>query len=432
MRGLFHEDQSDFGEDQDGFDEEDDQENQFDYYNDGLMKRKLSDLTNIENEHYNNQQQQQRLDRNENSPTFSENETNRHLSLETNNRIESTSSFNLNDLFSDGNNHHGPMRSMISNQSDTDQRLLSSTINQSSNSFNLLRGSKKVRFKGNEKENILDYYPETVENDIDYDEEGVEGDDNDDHEDVDPSDDDPSDDDDGIGEDLFYDPNEDEKNQKWMDKQKFSNYYRHFIARLKEEDKEEKDSLRNRKDRQTNPASSSSSNDHNRSSRKSNRTTAAINDVKLNCPCCLSLLCLDCQRHEIYKTQYRAMFVVNCRIDFQKRLIYRNKSREEKKKRFRNLRKRKNQKSRRDIESIDTNNGANMELESNPQISERFISNLLYADNDGDGSYRENQQQQPITMKDVYYAVHCDVCNTEVAVYDHDEVYHFHSVIDSI
>ncbi|UXI16778.1 39S ribosomal protein [Sarcoptes scabiei] len=341
MRGLFHEDQSDFGEDQDGFDEEDDQENQFDYYNDGLMKRKLSDLTNIENEHYNNQQQQQRLDRNENSPTFSANERNRHLSLETNNRIESTSSFNLNDLFSDGNNHHGPMRSMISNQSDTDQRLLSSTINQSSNSFNLLRG-------------------------------------------------------------------------------------------LKEEDKEEKDSLRNRKDRQTNPASSSSSNDHNRSSRKSNRTTAAINDVKLNCPCCLSLLCLDCQRHEIYKTQYRAMFVVNCRIDFQKRLIYRNKSREEKKKRFRNLRKRKNQKSRRDIESIDTNNGANMELESNPQISERFISNLLYADNDGDGSYRENQQQQPITMKDVYYAVHCDVCNTEVAVYDHDEVYHFHSVIDSI
>ncbi|KAF7487768.1 E2F-associated phosphoprotein [Sarcoptes scabiei] len=337
MRGLFHEDQSDFGEDQDGFDEEDDQENQFDYYNDGLMKRKLSDLTNIENEHYNNQQQQQRLDRNENSPTFSENETNRHLSLETNNRIESTSSFNLNDLFSDGNNHHGPMRSMISNQSDTDQRLLSSTINQSSNSFNLLRGSKKVRFKGNEKENIFDYYPETVENDIDYDEEGVEGDDNDDHEDVDPSDDDPSDDDDGI-------------------------------ARLKEEDKEEKDSLRNRKDRQTNPASSSSSNDHNRSSRKSNRTTAAINDVKLNCPCCLSLLCLDCQRHEIYKTQYRAI----------------------------------------------------------------FISNLLYADNDGDGSYRENQQQQPITMKDVYYAVHCDVCNTEVAVYDHDEVYHFHSVIDSI
>ena len=31
----------------------------------------------------------------------------------------------------------------------------------------------------------------------------------------------------------------------------------------------------------------------------------------------LSVLCLDCQRHELYKTQYRAMFVHrnSCRVD---------------------------------------------------------------------------------------------------------------------
>merc|ERR1712013_957384 len=34
-------------------------------------------------------------------------------------------------------------------------------------------------------------------------------------------------------------------------------------------------------------------------------------DAMLNCPACLSTVCLDCQRHEKYKTQYRAMFVLS-------------------------------------------------------------------------------------------------------------------------
>lgn len=28
-------------------------------------------------------------------------------------------------------------------------------------------------------------------------------------------------------------------------------------------------------------------------------------DAVLNCPSCMTLLCLDCQRHQDYKTQYR-------------------------------------------------------------------------------------------------------------------------------
>lgn len=39
-------------------------------------------------------------------------------------------------------------------------------------------------------------------------------------------------------------------------------------------------------------------------------------DAVLNCSLCFSLLTVDCQRHEVYKTQYRAMFVTNCRICF--------------------------------------------------------------------------------------------------------------------
>lgn len=49
-------------------------------------------------------------------------------------------------------------------------------------------------------------------------------------------------------------------------------------------------------------------------------------DAVLNCPCCFSLLCMDCQRHEFYKHQYRAMFALNCMINENEFLIY-NKNR---------------------------------------------------------------------------------------------------------
>ena len=37
-------------------------------------------------------------------------------------------------------------------------------------------------------------------------------------------------------------------------------------------------------------------------------------DAVLNCPCCFTTLCMDCQRHERYKQQFRAMFFVNCTV----------------------------------------------------------------------------------------------------------------------
>uniref|UniRef100_A0A1I7WC36 Transmembrane protein n=1 Tax=Heterorhabditis bacteriophora TaxID=37862 RepID=A0A1I7WC36_HETBA len=38
-------------------------------------------------------------------------------------------------------------------------------------------------------------------------------------------------------------------------------------------------------------------------------------DAVLSCPGCMILLTRDCQRHEIYNDQYRAMFVENCKVD---------------------------------------------------------------------------------------------------------------------
>jgi len=40
-----------------------------------------------------------------------------------------------------------------------------------------------------------------------------------------------------------------------------------------------------------------------------------VSDAVLSCPACFTNLCFDCQRHDVYKTQYRAMFVQNCRVD---------------------------------------------------------------------------------------------------------------------
>ncbi|KAJ8662233.1 hypothetical protein O0I10_001926 [Lichtheimia ornata] len=40
----------------------------------------------------------------------------------------------------------------------------------------------------------------------------------------------------------------------------------------------------------------------------------AQTDAVLTCPMCFSPLSYNCQRHERYTNQYRAMFVTNCRI----------------------------------------------------------------------------------------------------------------------
>lgn len=49
-------------------------------------------------------------------------------------------------------------------------------------------------------------------------------------------------------------------------------------------------------------------------------------DAILSCPGCLTTVCIDCQRHEFYTTQYRAMFVMNCRFDQLTILFCQNQS----------------------------------------------------------------------------------------------------------
>ncbi|KAK9274473.1 hypothetical protein L1049_021721 [Liquidambar formosana] len=101
-------------------------------------------------------------------------------------------------------------------------------------------------------------------------------------------------------------------------------------------------------------------------------------DAVLSCPACFTTLCLECQRHEKYVTQYRAVFVVNCKIKSDQ--VSQQRSLQPKR-------------GKRRRES-----GEN---EVGPVGAEMFRS------------------------------VCCSVCSAEVGVFDEDEVYHFFNVLPS-
>ncbi|XVF01755.1 hypothetical protein REPUB_Repub04eG0116500 [Reevesia pubescens] len=108
-----------------------------------------------------------------------------------------------------------------------------------------------------------------------------------------------------------------------------------------------------------------------------NKRKGRISDAVLSCPACFTTLCLECQRHEKYVTQYRAIFVVNCKIET-------DKARQEKVK---------------------------------PKKGKRR---------------RESSENESVAAGgEIFKPVCCSVCSTEVGVIDEDEVYHFFNVLPS-
>ncbi|KAF3456711.1 hypothetical protein FNV43_RR01365 [Rhamnella rubrinervis] len=101
-------------------------------------------------------------------------------------------------------------------------------------------------------------------------------------------------------------------------------------------------------------------------------------DAVLSCPACFTTLCLECQRHEKYLTQYRAVFVVNCKIG--------------------------NERSMR-------------QFITRPKRGKRRRESGESEVNPGGG--------------EIFKQVCCLLCSTEVGVIDEDEVYHFFNVLPS-
>lgn len=152
-------------------------------------------------------------------------------------------------------------------------------------------------------------------------------------------------------DELLYDPDEDDRDQAWVDARRRAYNRRRPAA-----------ALRPQAPRHHGLPSS---------------------DAVLNCPACMTTLCLDCQRHEKYRTQYRAMFVMNCTVKKDEVLRYKNQ--EDRKQRRRKRRK----------EQTPEPTPAGMEAD------------------------------------ELYHPVQCSECSTEVAVLDQDEVYHFFNILAS-
>jgi E2F-associated phosphoprotein len=120
------------------------------------------------------------------------------------------------------------------------------------------------------------------------------------------------------------------------------------------------------------------SGDGNSKSRKRKTTHQVLkprsSDAVLSCPCCFTIVTMDCQRHERLLNQFRAMFVMNIEVNWFETWVH---------------------------------------SEFQHGLLVRRPLDEVIRDNDGEaGRY--------------YYTVNCSTCSTQVAVLDmSDEVYHF-------
>jgi len=93
---------------------------------------------------------------------------------------------------------------------------------------------------------------------------------------------------------------------------------------------------------------------------------------------------MDCQKHEFYAGQFRAMFTMNCKVDKSEVLTVPLKP--------------KKNKPRKKGESV---------------------------------SMEDAIMSASSSSTDKFFPVKCNVCNTQVAVYDSEEIYHFFNCLSS-
>jgi len=133
----------------------------------------------------------------------------------------------------------------------------------------------------------------------------------------------------------------------------------------------------------------------------------------LTCPACFTTLCFDCQRHDVYKNQYRAMFVENCTVTHTR--VSPNET-------FASAT-RPNPSSRRN-RRLPANAQPTAKSVEQPPISSSANSQKIAAD------VIRVETEQPHDNS-VFHPVACSECNTVVAALDSDEVYHFFNVLAS-
>lgn len=138
-------------------------------------------------------------------------------------------------------------------------------------------------------------------------------------------------------------------------------------------------------------------------------------DAVLSCPCCFNIVCMDCQRHEKYPDQFRAMFVMNIMVKWHKKLRYDESAR-----------------GLVQVESGDTythNNNSG----SAAAVSANNTSNVVPPDPTSHTQQQKGDSNNNNTESNTeYFTVCCANCETQVAALDmNDEVYHFYGCLSS-
>ncbi|GAX78731.1 hypothetical protein CEUSTIGMA_g6168.t1 [Chlamydomonas eustigma] len=137
-----------------------------------------------------------------------------------------------------------------------------------------------------------------------------------------------------------------------------------------------------------------------------------VSDAILSCPGCFTMLTADCQQHQHHHNQYRAMLVVNCEVDDK----YALKETRSSSNKDRTRKSKPTEEQQKSVEAEDAAKGA-----AGPGNDKMIRSN-------------HGSQGIPNCLEDsteLFYAVRCAVCRTEVGVRDSDEVYHFFHVFPS-
>jgi len=186
-------------------------------------------------------------------------------------------------------------------------------------------------------------------------------------------------------DELFYDPNMDEEDENWINEQRKT--CKKIVTPVKGTN-QLKSILKSTSDKSSNKTEEISN-----STESKVMYLNAHTDAVLNCPCCMTTLCMDCQRHEKYQTQYRAMFVSSCKINDEEQLKYPK-------------------------EEFDST-ALNMKKFKKKKISKEESTSQV-------------EPCQALKEYDIFRPVTCQICNTEVGVYEEkEELYHFFNVIAS-
>ncbi|KAL3995454.1 E2F-associated phosphofamily protein [Acanthocheilonema viteae] len=156
----------------------------------------------------------------------------------------------------------------------------------------------------------------------------------------------------------FYDSDEDEDNERWV---------RHHREQLK-----------------IVKSLSNSSKEDKRTKQKRNQDHET--DAVLSCPACMSLLTRDCQRHDFYLNQYRAVFVENCNVVKNEVL-------------FLPLSGKNKRKARKNAAGVKPN------------------------------AIVDPANTAMLPKEDLFHPVLCSVCATNVGVCNYEEVFHFFNVL---